>query len=840
MTTPVWQAGTLYAPGSVVRRNTAPGAVAVAISNPGFESDLTGWSVEGDGTFSATTAKFFDGTKSLRFEKSDPGENVGRVYATTAFAVTPGQSITVSCMVSQGAADAGNAGGRVQLEWLDSAMASIAIVDGNNVNNSSQTWKKSEITAAIAPAGAAYVRPGARCFQQQAGEKVHVDAFTWNYVAPATATTNLVFRAVQADSGFSAATEPNWPLALGEQVIDNEVTWEAIYASLVVWEAYPILVSGATEPAWPTGVGGTVLDGSIVWEAVARRVEDEKCPNTPIVTIAASKIFAADDDIISYSATVNPLDWSTVDDAGYLPFGLQKYGANPIKAMDLYRSNLVALNSAGFQMWQVDQDPVNMALLDAVPIGSIYPTAIQPVVNDLVLLTSQGVRNIGIAGASTNLQAGSTGEPIDVLVKAKLAADLYEPVSITVPAYGQYWLIFGDEAFILTINDGKTMRWSRYVFPEAITDATLLGDDLYLRTETHKVWKVDEDLLFDDVRAEGGEVELLASYFDNETKSGVNPTFSETLTVPAGTDRALVGFYSISNQTSGSTLPHTVMVDGNAATVVTYLVEGGDAVPVAFGMFTYPLGDSEISTDHVWTVQITSASGLRTRTYHAYAYGNVNQADAETWFDYDTYAEVGFESQQPGLIEVVPNASGDLVFTACGQYRSGPTALALDYAGYTEAVTSSPTFAAFNTAYATAVEGLQEIQWGSTNPYPSVAAALVLRAAGGGGAEVGEDFQGVVWWPHLDFGSLGVTKQMVGFDLVADAPTGVTVSVGYDQRNVNTRTDEYTLDADTLPGQLVPIPVSAPSFDFRLTFAAGQAWEWFASVLYVTDRRPGT
>lgn len=836
MTTPVWQAGTLYAPGSVVRRNTAPGATAVAITNPGFESDLTGWSVEGDGTFSATTAKFFDGTKSLRFEKSSPGENVGRVYATTAFAVTPGQSITVSCMVSQGAADAGNAGGRVQLEWLDSGMASIAIVDGNNVNNSSQTWKKSEIAAAIAPAGAAYVRPGARCFQQQTGEKVHVDAFTWNYVAPATATTNLVFRAVQADSGFSAATEPNWPLALGEQVIDNEVTWEAIYASLVVWEAYPILVSGATEPAWPTGVGGTVLDGSIVWEAVARRVEDEKCPNTPIVTIAASKIFAADDDIISYSATVNPLDWSTADDAGYLPFGLQKYGANPIKAMDLYRSNLVALNSAGFQMWQVDQDPVNMALLDAVPIGSIYPTAIQPVVNDLVLLTSQGVRNIGIAGASTNLQAGSTGEPIDVLVKAKLAADLYEPVSITVPAYGQYWLIFGDEAFILTINDGKTMRWSRYVFPEAITDATLLGDDLYLRTETHKVWKVDEDLLLDDVRAGAGSATWLADFGDFDTVS--TNTASFFIAVPAGTDRVLVGQITTGG-TSATTLPHTLTLEGEP---VGASISFEESAELGYGTttFSFALGDSAVEqTLELVLTFANPTSGFRSVAYQAKAFANVNQADAASWYD---SAGAYIDGTFPG-ISVIQSATGDLVFTAATGYDSVSPVLTASsaQATMTNDTTINGSSITVNSAFTVGADSDPTIAWavsGAGAINLGRAQAIVLRGAGG--ADVGEDFQGVVWWPHLDFGSLGVTKQMVGFDLVADAPAGVTVSVGYDQRNVNTRTDEYTLDADTLPGQLVPIPVSAPSFDFRLTFAAGQAWEWFASVLYVTDRRPGT
>jgi hypothetical protein len=99
---------------------------------------------------------------------------------------------------------------------------------------------------------------------------------------------------------------------------------------------------------------------------------------------------------------------------------------------------------------------------------------------------------------------------------------------------------------------------------------------------------------------------------------------------------------------------------------------------------------------------------------------------------------------------------------------------------------------------------------------------------------------GLVQWPHLDFQSLGRQKQFIGFDLVANAPEGVRVSIGYDQRNLAARTPDYGMEADTLPGQLVPIPVSAPSFDMRLTFNANQEWEWQASVIYVQDQRLGS
>lgn len=101
----------------------------------------------------------------------------------------------------------------------------------------------------------------------------------------------------------------------------------------------------------------------------------------------------------------------------------------------------------------------------------------------------------------------------------------------------------------------------------------------------------------------------------------------------------------------------------------------------------------------------------------------------------------------------------------------------------------------------------------------------------------GTDFEGVIHWPFLDFGVIGGDKELQGFDLVATAPEGVDVSIGYNQRNIDDRTADYAVDPDTVNGQVVPFPMTAPSFDLRLTFAADQSWEWFAANLYLQDRR---
>lgn len=94
----------------------------------------------------------------------------------------------------------------------------------------------------------------------------------------------------------------------------------------------------------------------------------------------------------------------------------------------------------------------------------------------------------------------------------------------------------------------------------------------------------------------------------------------------------------------------------------------------------------------------------------------------------------------------------------------------------------------------------------------------------------GIPFEGYIAWPYLDFGIQGVDKTMVGYDL---AITGTCrVEIGYSQKDTSLATEEYAIDGDTVTGDPIPMPMTAPSFQFRITFDAGQAWEWFSTNMY--------
>lgn len=441
--TPMWQPGTVYLPGDVVRPVTQAAFADTSITNPGFESGDTAWNKTGAAVI-VMEAGSFAGDWHAKLDNASG--TTGAVAMATPVAVSPGQSITASCMIRATGPD--QTGGDINIIWLDASDAILRSDQGNEVNSSNGTdWKKSVITG-VAPAGAAKVYLQADAFALNAGGVVRIDNFAWNYVTAPAANSGLVYRAVQPEAGTSGGSEPAWPGVLGQTVHDNTVTWEAITSAYVTWEANPLFKSGATEPTWPTEVGGMVSDGTIAWEAVSRRVTDENCPNSKVVVIVASKVFAEDEDIVRYSATANPLDWTTPEDAGYLATGLQQANANNMAVLQQYRGNLVAWNPSCFQMWQVDPDPALMSILDQMDgVGSSWQQAAHPVSNDLLYLSQQGVRSVGIANAAENLQAGDVGSPIDSLVQdAMFAATGNDSLVLATyfPGMGQYWLTFSE------------------------------------------------------------------------------------------------------------------------------------------------------------------------------------------------------------------------------------------------------------------------------------------------------------------------------------------------------------------------------------------------------------
>lgn len=524
MTAPLWTPGTLKQPGDIVRPTSAGAVAAPGLANPNFDDGDTGWSHTGFGSWTIdTAAPVFNGTYSLKLGwTSNPNGQTLRTINNTKVTVTPGQVVTLTVyVISQVTGDFARI--MPMIRWFapdgtTELAPTILDLDPTNVAGEARinssglssaaangVWVQLQVQG-VAPAGAGKATAGIDATWGDCHWTV--DFVTFDYATQVAANNNL-YRAVQATAGFTANVEPVWPTTIGQTIVDNEVTWECVSGNSITWQAHRILVSGSSEPTWPVVAQGTVPDNTITWTLNPRQVTDPNVPNdSSIVLIAASKVYIGDKDIIDYSATANPLDYSTKDDAGYIGFGLQQYGANPVTAMGLYRGNLAAFNSQGCQIWQVDEDPTQITLLDAVPIPCTYEKSLAPVGDDLVFLSNLGIRSLGVAGSQINLASGGYGRVIDPLVIAAIKQAVLEgwtPRGLYWPAQGQYWLFIGAQAFVHTVT-GPTKEqrsWTRYTFPWVVTDWTILGTDLCLRAGDLIV-KMDPEAWLDDQHDETG------------------------------------------------------------------------------------------------------------------------------------------------------------------------------------------------------------------------------------------------------------------------------------------------------------------------------------------------
>lgn len=840
MTTPIWSAGTLYAPGALVRPASALAPSPEPVANGGFEEGNVDWQLGAGMTIvQPGPGGTFEGTWSLNFDAN----GIARATNLNRIAVTPGQIINGSLQAVQNFA--GGVAARAEIGWYDASDILISYSEGNDVSIPAHGgWQQSTVNG-TAPVGAAYARFVVRGNRTSGSHVMWLDNCQWD-ASSAALSAGLVFKAVQAIAGYSGNGEPTWPLVNGQTVVDNQVTWEATFASRVVWEASPILVSGSYEPTWPIGADGTVLDGSIVWVAMNARIADVKCPQSAVVAIAASKIFAADRDIIAFSATTNPLDWSTAQDAGFLPFGLQTYGSTPCTALGLYRSNLVAFNDQGYQMWQVDEDPANMALLDASPIDCPYHKSVQPVSNDLVFLTAQGVRNIGIAGASTNLQAGFFGKQIDPLVLTKIREGLV-PRALFWPGAGQYWLFFGAKAFVLTMNGGpKDASWTRYEFPDTIDAWTILDSTLYLRAG-NLVWEVDAEALDDDMQTpdvpvvpgftipatagtylvwvDGVHLRQTQSVLGLQAPNGWGVTAGNRVELPDG-GKALIcnarptfGANAMAVQVFGedinggaiSEIVSTGASDIFAVGATTFYAITGSSLLSGSADVGYVVGYQTFTPDpdSASTVLIVDLRGYiaveETPTSVAMTLRGMTAQGYPVSLPADSAITVMRVSNNGASLTFVVNSVENIVMPvgAVGALTAGVD-----------------TYSALTNL---------KITTGASAPTVQVGVRITVDLA-----PVGTPFAGYLSWPYIDFGRLGVDKEMESFDLVCNG--GVNVQFGYSQKDLAAVTTAYHLDGETIPGNPVPYAITAPSFQMRLTFDSSQAWEWFAAGINLSDQ----
>lgn len=766
MATPKWEPGKLYPPGSLVVPRSSASSALPAIANGGFEDGSTGWTlpagmtVASDRPFSGMKSLLVDGVNGLLTAVYDPSP------------VTAGTKITAKAMRNQGGASKGNNVGWVLLKWLDADGNLLKESEGNKITSSkSNAYHQTSVTD-TAPSGTASVSVALRV-QRNSPESSNFDDVSWSLVS--SPTPGIMYRATQASAGYSATTEPAWPPNVGETVIDNEVTWEGVLMSRIVWEANAILVSGENEPDWPGEIGTSVSDNTISWTAVNPATLDANCPQSKIVAIAKFKVYAGDGDVVRYTATLNPQDWSSEKDAGYLGTGLQQNGANRVALLNLYRANLVVMNATTFQQWQIDPDPSLMDLLDTMDgIGSIWHLAAQPVSNDLFYLSNRGVRTVGMSGTTNNLKAGDVGLPVDEMVRA-LVSELVEtnnargnenlqPIGLYLPSMGQYWLAFNRE-----VNPDDTSTGAAIdVCPGLAENDTPVDPE---------IWYTDEITLSDQSAADDAELQFayLPWYRnDDEADSAIeigSYILSAEVTFTIKVDSEVMEEHTISaGITSGESAPIGTQETGEEKTYTVTLSSAGFKTSWASSI----LAIAVTSTIGTRTITVSNISAIYTLSDRASGAARPPRKYSEVMvYTLTQVGQVGAWSRYifPFPIDAWAQEGDDLYA------RDG------------------------NTVYRISEDIGCRDRWSGVES---------------GESAYWERFDAIIQWPWLDMGPPGIDKQMEDFDVVGYG--GVEVEVGYDQTEPGYFTEPYPVVADTLRGTTIPMPLTSPSYSVRLRY----------------------
>lgn len=246
-------------------------------------------------------------------------------------------------------------------------------------------------------------------------------------------------------------------------------------------------------------------------------VADSNCPHSKAVIKAASKIFAVSEDgqTVRFSATGKARDWSTSNDSGFLPTGLNAHGDRITSALAMYRTSLVAMSRDGAQIWTVNADPTAMALSDRVDnVGTSYPRTVANVSGEVYFLSDYGFRSIAQQVYLDNLTDVDVGSPIDSLVRYTLKYMSPDTVPRAFYFYGtgQYACFFGNHLYVYSQSKtSKIAAWSQYFMSVEVEAVAQLGQTLYLRSGD-AIYKLDDEAATDD--GEQYEVLIILPYLN--------------------------------------------------------------------------------------------------------------------------------------------------------------------------------------------------------------------------------------------------------------------------------------------------------------------------------------
>ena len=520
-------------------------------------------------------------------------------------------------------------------------------------------------------------------------------------------------------------------------------------------------------------------------------------------------------------------------------------------------------------MWQIDPDPQNMALLDAQPVGSIWPRAAQSVANDLLFLTEVGVRNLGTIGATANMAIGNTGQQVDPLIQAQLTSLANGTALYTSGTAG---------------NDPYASNVSLLLHCDGPNGSTVFTDS----SPNSLTMTASGTAQISTANPKFGTGNFYALNTGSVT-GGLSTPVVANGPLDFGTgDFTIEAWIQIpSSYGGGNFIAPNYIVGSSSANWLFWNPQSGGAVTSAgpfpgwYLEFQWNGGGPNVSVSAMTTVSLQTwhyATAVRHGTSIMTAldgvFGTSSPILATTAIIAPATMYVAGTEFQPSELDEIRITKGVARYTSNFTPPSLPFGTVIPYDPFSLYYPGRGQYWLFfgAQAFVLTINGMQGTKTWARYTFPQIitdwtlnAGILYLRTINNlvwqlDAGTIGIDdantvttaatptpFNGVVQWPYLDLSSLGLQKMLVGLDIVGTG--NCSLQVAFNQNDPSTFNDSATFTTstgvttpyfvqidDTVPGEPLAFPINAASYSPILTFTgsttSANAWTWQAMNIY--------
>lgn len=179
------------------------------------------------------------------------------------------------------------------------------------------------------------------------------------------------------------------------------------------------------------------------------------------------RVYLANHQVFNFCDNDNPNEWEQQGPgSGFVEYLSQLGGQDSVVTFGQLQGRLAVLAGQSIQMWQVDANPANFALIQQLNnTGTLAPLSTQNQGDfDTMFLDSTGDRSLRASQVTLNAFIDDTGSPIDALILALMSsANTPLAASVIDPTTKNYWLHLGGTIFVHTSRpNSKISAWSTY------------------------------------------------------------------------------------------------------------------------------------------------------------------------------------------------------------------------------------------------------------------------------------------------------------------------------------------------------------------------------------------